>query len=98
MKKYVATVRFPNHDSELAGVVGVCDTKEEALGQVMLFMQNNLLFLCGEDSDVRFSAIKTCGFDDNGEDTVFIEATAHNATKYEERVGYVYRIEVEASE
>ena len=98
MKKYVATVRFPHHDSGLSGSVGVYDTVEEALGQVMLFMQDNLLFLCGEDSDVQFSAVKTCGFDDNGEDVVFIEATAHNATKYEERVGYVYRIEVEASE
>lgn len=99
MTRYIAVIE--DHESEKKYVIGNDHaSKETALGSLMIAMQLALLKHAGEDANVQFSTLKTCGITDNGEDTLYIEGNAFNSEtkEFPTVTGYVFRVGDEEEE
>lgn len=99
MTRYIAVIE--DHENEKKFVVGNDHaSKENALGCLLIAMQLRLLNSAGGDAQVEFSALKTCGITDNGEDTLYITGNAFNSeTKaFPTVTGYVFRVGNEEEE
>ena len=93
MTRYIAVIE--DHENEKKHVVGNDHaSKETALGSLLIAMQLKLLDSAGGDAHVEFSALKTCGITDNGEDTLYISGNAFNSeTKaFPTVTGYIFRV------
>ena len=93
MTRYIAVIE--DHENEKKHVIGNDHaSKETALGSLLIAMQLRLLDSAGGDAHVEFSALKTCGITDNGEDTLYISGNAFNSeTKaFPTVTGYIFRV------
>lgn len=93
MTRYIAAIE--DQTTEKRFVVGNDHaSKESALGSLLIAMQLRLLDSAGGDAHVEFSALKTCGITDNGEDTLYISGNAFNSeTKaFPTVTGYIFRV------
>ena len=93
MTRYIAVIE--DHETEKKHVIGNDHaSKETALGSLLIAMQLRLLEHAGDDAQVKFDGLKTCGITDNGEDTLYIEGNAFNSEtkEFPTVTGYVFRV------
>ena len=99
MTRYIAVIE--DHETGKKFVIGNDHaSKETALGNLVIAMQLALLEHAGEDANVQFSTLKTCGITDNGEDALYIEGNAFNSEtkEFPTVTGYVFRVGNEEEE
>ena len=93
MTRYIAVIE--DHETEKKHVIGNDHaTKETAIGSLLIAMQLRLLEHAGDDAQVKFDGLKTCGITDNGEDTPCIEGNAFNSEtkEFPTVTGYIFRV------
>ena len=93
MTRYIAVIE--DHETEKKHVIGNDHaSKETALGCLLIAMQLRLLEHAGDDAQVKFDGLKTCGITDNGEDTLCIEGNAFNSEtkEFPTVTGYIFRV------
>ena len=93
MTRYIAVIE--DHETEKKHVIGNDHaTKETAIGSLLIAMQLRLLEHAGDDAQVKFDGLKTCGITDNGEDTLCIEGNAFNSEtkEFPTVTGYIFRV------
>ena len=93
MTRYISVIE--DHENEKKHVIGNDHaSKETALGSLLIAMQLTLLQHAGDDAQVKFDGLKTCGITDNGEDTLCIEGNAFNSEtkEFPTVTGYIFRV------
>ena len=95
-KQYVAVIK--NEKTERVWAIGSHATLTEAIGSLLLTMQNQLYDEIGPDASLKHDAVQTCGIMDNGEDALCFrtEAYADDYKTHADRIGYVFEIREEA--